>query len=58
LTDLNVTITTADGQIQTFAGKGDEVRWRPATEHKGVVLGEKPVEQILVEMKGKSGSGH
>jgi quercetin dioxygenase-like cupin family protein len=58
LTDLNVNINTADGKPQIFAGKAGEVRWRPATEHRGVVLGEKPVEQILVEMKGKLGSGH
>jgi beta-alanine degradation protein BauB len=58
LTDLNVILTTADGKTQTITGKAGEVRWRPATQHKGAVLGEKPVEQILVEMKGKPGSGH
>jgi len=52
LTDLKVTVTTADGKTQTIAGQAGDVRWRPATQHKGVVLGEKPVEQILVEMKG------
>lgn len=57
LTDLNVIVTTADGKTQTFTGKAGEVRWRPAIQHRGVVMGEKPVEQILVEMKGKPGSG-
>ena len=56
LTDLNATLTAADGKTQTIAAKAGEVCWRPATQHKGVVLGEKPVEQILVEMKGKPGS--
>ena len=54
LTDLTVRVTTVDGETQSVTGKGGEVRWRSAAEHKGVVLGEKPVEQILVEMKGKS----
>ena len=53
LTDLNAALTTADGSTQTFAGKAGDVRWRPATQHRGVVLGDKPVEQIVVEMKGK-----
>lgn len=57
LTDWNSTLTTADGNTQTIAGKAGNVRWRSATQHKGVVLGEKPVEQILVEMKGKFGPG-
>jgi beta-alanine degradation protein BauB len=52
LTDLNATLTTADGKPQTITGKAGDVRWRPATQHKGLVLGNKPVEQILVEMKG------
>jgi quercetin dioxygenase-like cupin family protein len=52
LTDSNVALTTADGKTQTVAGKAGEVRWRPATQHRGEVLGKKPVEQILVEMKG------
>lgn len=57
LTNLNAALTTAGGETQTFAGKAGDVRWRPATQHRGAVLGEKPVEQILVEMKGKPGSG-
>ena len=55
LTELNATVTTADGNTHTIAGKAGDVRWRSATQHRGVVLGEKPVEQIVVEMKGKSG---
>jgi hypothetical protein len=58
LSDLNAALTTADGKTQNIAGKAGEVRWRPATQHTGVVLGEKPVEQILVEMKGKRRRGH
>lgn len=51
LTDLNIAVTTADGRTETTMGKAGEVRWRPAVEHTGVVLGDRPVEQILVEMK-------
>lgn len=54
LTDWNVTLTAPGGKTETFAGKAGDVRWRPATQHGGAVRGEKPVEQILVEMKGKS----
>lgn len=57
LTDLNVKVTTADGKAETFTGKAGDVRWRSAIQHKGAVTGEKPVEQILVEMKGKPRSG-
>ena len=53
LTDLNVIVTTADGKTQTIAGKAGDVHWRPATRHRGAVLAEKAMEQILVEMKGK-----
>jgi len=52
LTDVNATLTTADGKTQAVTGKAGEVHWRPATQHVGKILGDKPVEQILVEMKG------
>ena len=55
LTDSNVILTTVDGKTQSIAGKAGDVRWRPATQHRGAVLGEKAMEQILVEMKGKPG---
>lgn len=56
LTDWNGTLTTDDGKTQTVSGRAGQVRWRTATQHKGVVVGMEPVEQILVEMKGKPGS--
>lgn len=55
LSDLNVTLTTADGKTQTVTGKAGEVRWRSATQHAGKVLGDKPLEQLVVEMKGAPG---
>ena len=57
LTDFAVTITTGNGRSETITGKAGDVRWRLATQHQGTVLGDKPVEQILVEMKEKPGSG-
>lgn len=51
LTDINATLTTADGKTQAVTGKAAEVRWRPAAQHAGKILGETPAEQILVEMK-------
>jgi len=52
LTDFNATLTTGDGHTEPFRAKAGDVRWRPATQHQGKVVGDKPVEQILVEMKG------
>lgn len=56
LTDLNAKLITADGKTQIVTGKAGEVRWRSATQHAGQILGDKPVEQIVVEMKGAPGA--
>jgi quercetin dioxygenase-like cupin family protein len=53
LTDMNVELTSLDGKPTRVTGKADEVRWRPASEHSGQVLG-KPFEQLVIEMKGAS----
>jgi quercetin dioxygenase-like cupin family protein len=52
LTDLNALLTTSDGPAQTVTGKAGEARWRTATEHAGKIVGDRPFEQIVVEMKG------
>ena len=53
LTDFKVTITTGNARSETITGKAGDVRWRRATQHEGVVLGEKPVEQpgVYVELQ-------
>lgn len=51
LTGWNAILTTPGGNAHTIAGRAGDVRWRWAAQHGGVVLGEKPVEQIVVEMK-------
>lgn len=56
LTDLNATLITADGKSHTVTGKPRDVRWRIATQHAGQILGDKPFEQIVVEMKGTPGA--
>lgn len=55
LTDLNAILTTPDGKSQTVTGKAGDVRWRSATQHEGEIVGGKPAEQIVVEMKGGPG---
>lgn len=51
LTGVSAEITDPDGETATMTGKAGEVRWRPVTQHSGRIL-DKPVEQIVVEMKG------
>lgn len=51
LTDMRWIITTAGGKTEAVSGKAGEVRWRSATQHVVEALGDKPIEQILIEMK-------
>ncbi len=51
LSDMNVRVITGDGKTQIVTGKAGEVRWRPATQHAGKNLADKPFEQIVIEMK-------
>ncbi len=52
LTDVRATLATPDGKTEELIGKAREVRWRLATQHTGEARDDRPVEQILVEMKG------
>ena len=52
LTEARWNITTADTKTEVVIGKAGEVRWRSATEHIGEALGNKPIQQIVIEMKG------
>lgn len=51
LTDVSAEITGPEGETATIMGRAGEVRWRPVTQHSGRIL-DKPVEQIVIEMKG------
>ena len=57
LTDMNVVLTAPDGTAQPVTARAGEVRWRPVSQHAGKVVGDKPFEQIVVEMKGAPGAG-
>jgi len=52
LTDAKTTATTADGKTYQSEGKAGQVNWRPATVHSVQNTGDKPLEGVLVEMKG------
>ncbi len=51
LTDMNVVLTAPDGTTQPVTAKAGTVRWRTAAQHSGRVVGDKPFEQIVIEMK-------
>jgi len=52
LTDAKANVTTPDGKTTPAVAKAGEVHWRPATQHAVQNTGDKPLEGILVEMKG------
>lgn len=56
LTDMNVNLTSDGGKTEHVSGKAGEVRWRSATQHAGQSVDDKPVEQLVVEMKGARGA--
>lgn len=55
LTNMKVKLTTCEGKTAAITGMVGEVRWRPATQHSAQILAT-PFEQIVVEMKGASGT--
>ena len=52
LTDAKATVTTPDGKTSQSEGKAGQVNWRPAIVHSVQNTGDKPLEGVLVEMKG------
>ena len=53
LTDSKVKMTLPDGTTSESGGKAGEAIWTPAGKHLPENLSEKPLELILVELKGK-----
>jgi len=53
LTDSKVKMTLPDGTTAELVGKAGEAVWTPAGKHLPENLSEKPLELILVELKGK-----
>jgi quercetin dioxygenase-like cupin family protein len=55
LSEGTANIITLDGKTATTTWKAGEVRWRPAGQHVVENTGDKPIDGILVEMKGAGG---
>lgn len=53
LADYKANITTPDGKVAPTSAKAGEVHWRPSGQHAVEITSDKPVEGILVEMKGR-----
>jgi quercetin dioxygenase-like cupin family protein len=53
LTDANNKFTMADGTSQVRHAKAGDTQWEPAGSHLPENMGDKPMEAILVELKGK-----
>ncbi len=53
LTDANVRSTSADGKATEVHGKAGQAVWRDALKHDAENLSDKPLEVIVVELKGK-----
>jgi len=53
LTDHQNKMTYPDGKSETMSGKAGEVQITPAGEHLPENVGDKPMELILVELKGQ-----
>jgi quercetin dioxygenase-like cupin family protein len=54
LTDGQVKFTTLDGKTTDVPMKAGTTQWTPAGKHLPENIGDKPLELILVELKGKS----
>lgn len=52
LTDQNATFTLPDGKTVERTGKAGQAIWTPAETHLPENVGDKPLELILVELKG------
>jgi quercetin dioxygenase-like cupin family protein len=53
LTDAHIKFTMADGTSQVRDGKAGDTQWEPAGSHLPENMSDKPMEAILVELKGK-----
>ena len=53
LTDQKATFTTPDGKSTEMDAKAGEVKSIPAGPHLPQNVGDKPMEIVLVEFKGK-----
>jgi quercetin dioxygenase-like cupin family protein len=56
LTDSKANVTTPDGKTTPSSAKAGEAHWRQAGQHMVESASDKPIEGILVEMKGAPGA--
>jgi quercetin dioxygenase-like cupin family protein len=56
LTDSEANVTTPNGKTDLSSGKAGQARWRQAGQHVVENTGDKALEGILVEMKGRPGA--
>lgn len=56
LTDCHVKFTFPDGKTEERDAKAGQAMWESSTKHLPENVGDKPLELILVEVKGKTGS--
>jgi quercetin dioxygenase-like cupin family protein len=54
MSDQQGRFTLPGGKSEDRSAKAGEVRWEPAETHLPENLGDKPLEVILVELKGKA----
>jgi quercetin dioxygenase-like cupin family protein len=58
LTDMNVKMTLPDGKTVEQSGKAGEAAFNAAGTHLPENLSDKPIEGILVELKGHAAAKH
>ncbi len=54
LNDQRVKFTYPHGKTEEVSAKAGEVKWTPAGAHEPENLSDKPLEVVLVELKGKA----
>ena len=54
LSDQRAKFTYPDGKSEEISAKAGEARWTPAGTHQPENVGDKPLELVLVELKGKA----
>jgi quercetin dioxygenase-like cupin family protein len=53
LTDARVRSTSADGKTEEVQGKARQVTWRAPLKHDAENMGDRPMETLVVELKGQ-----
>ncbi len=54
LVDQRAKFTYPDGKSEETSAKAGEAKWTPAGAHEPENVGDKPLEVVLVELKGKA----